>query len=60
MEAFIMNMPGLPELLIIFFIVLIIFGAGKIPKIAKDIGTGIKEFKKAMNSDDDSKEEKKS
>ena len=55
-----MNMPGLPELLIIFFIVLIIFGAGKIPKIAKDIGTGIKEFKKAMNSDDDSKEEKKS
>jgi len=55
-----MNMPGLPELLIIFFIVLIIFGAGKIPKIAKDIGSGIKEFKKAMNSDDDPKEEKKS
>ncbi len=60
MEAFIMSMPGLPELLIIFFIVLIIFGAGKIPKIAKDIGSGIKEFKKAMNSDDDAKDEKKS
>ncbi len=60
MEAFIMNMPGIPELLIIFFIVLIIFGAGKIPKIAKDIGSGIKEFKKAMNSDDDVKDEKKS
>ena len=55
-----MSMPGLPELLIIFFIVLIIFGAGKIPKIAKDIGLGIKEFKKAMNSDDDAKDEKKS
>ncbi|MCX8122908.1 MAG: twin-arginine translocase TatA/TatE family subunit [Spirochaetes bacterium] len=55
-----MSMPGLPELLIIFFIVLIIFGAGKIPKIAKDIGTGIKEFKKAMNSDDETKDEKKS
>lgn len=60
MEAFIMNMPGIPELLIIFFIVLIIFGAGKIPKIAKDIGSGIKEFKKAMNSDDDAKDDKKS
>ncbi|MEJ5360705.1 MAG: twin-arginine translocase TatA/TatE family subunit [Spirochaetota bacterium] len=60
MEAFIMSMPGLPELLIIFFIVLIIFGAGKIPKIAKDIGSGIKEFKKAMNSDDDTRDEKKS
>jgi len=55
-----MNMPGLPELLVIFFIVLIVFGAGKIPKIAKDIGLGIKEFKKAMNSDDDAKDEKKS
>lgn len=55
-----MSMPGIPELLIIFFIVLIIFGAGKIPKIAKDIGSGIKEFKKAMNSDDDAKDEKKS
>ena len=55
-----MSMPGLPELLIIFFIVLIIFGAGKIPKIAKDIGSGIKKFKKAMNSDDDAKDEKKS
>ena len=47
-----MSMPGVPELLIIFFIVLIVFGAGKIPKIAKDIGSGIKEFKKAMNTYD--------
>lgn len=55
-----MSMPGIPELLIIFFIVLIIFGAGKIPKIAKDIGSGIKEFKNSLSSDDDSKGEKKS
>ena len=54
-----MSMPGVPELLIIFFIVLIVFGAGKIPKIAKDIGSGIKEFKKAMNTDDETKDEKK-
>jgi sec-independent protein translocase protein TatA len=44
-------MPGVGELIIIFFIVLIIFGAGKIPDIAKDIGSGIKEFKKAVNEE---------
>jgi sec-independent protein translocase protein TatA len=51
---------GFGELVIIFFIVIIVFGAGKIPKIAKDIGSGIKELKKALNSDDDVKDEKKS
>jgi sec-independent protein translocase protein TatA len=49
---------GMGELVIIFFIVLLLFGAGKIPKIAKDIGGGIKEFKKALDGSDD-KEEKK-
>ena len=49
-----MGMPGIWELVIIFFIVLIVFGAGKIPKIAKDIGGGIKEFKKALNGESDS------
>ena len=42
---------GLPELLIVLFIVLIIFGAGKLPKIAKAIGEGIKEFKKTQNEE---------
>lgn len=46
-----MGMPGIWELVIIFFIVLLVFGAGKIPKIARDIGGGIKEFKKSINDD---------
>ncbi|MGL4370624.1 MAG: Sec-independent protein translocase subunit TatA/TatB [Spirochaetota bacterium] len=50
-----MGMPGIGELVIIFLIVLVIFGAGKIPKIAKDIGSGIKEFKKAVSEDDSAK-----
>ncbi|MDA3899537.1 MAG: twin-arginine translocase TatA/TatE family subunit [Spirochaetes bacterium] len=53
-----MSMPGMGELIIIFFIILVVFGAGKIPKIAKDVGSGIKLFKKSINedeSDDDSK-----
>lgn len=43
---------GVPELIIIFLIVLVLFGAGKIPKIARDIGGGIKEFKRSMSNDD--------
>lgn len=38
---------GMPELVIILVIVLLIFGAGKIPEIARSLGKGIKEFKKA-------------
>lgn len=49
-----MGMPGIWELVIIFFIVLLVFGAGKIPKIARDIGGGIKEFKKSISGDSNS------
>ncbi|MCU0847397.1 MAG: twin-arginine translocase TatA/TatE family subunit [Spirochaetes bacterium] len=49
---------GLGELVIIFLIILVLFGAGKIPKIAKDIGGGIREFKKSI-SGEDSEEDKK-
>jgi sec-independent protein translocase protein TatA len=38
---------GMPELLIILVIILIIFGAGKLPEIGAGIGKGIKNFKKA-------------
>ena len=38
---------GLPEILIIFMIVLLLFGAKKLPELAKGLGRGIGEFKKA-------------
>jgi sec-independent protein translocase protein TatA len=38
---------GVPELLIILVIILIIFGAGKLPEIGGALGKGIKNFKKA-------------
>jgi sec-independent protein translocase protein TatA len=52
------GMPGIGELVVIFLIVLILFGAGKIPSIAKDIGSGIREFKKSLNGEAD-KDDKK-
>ena len=38
---------GMPELIIIFVIILIIFGAGKLPEIGSGLGKGIKNFKTA-------------
>jgi len=49
---------GFGELLIIFVIVLILFGGKKIPDVAKSIGEGIRSFKKAIN-EDDPKDQKK-
>lgn len=40
---------GMPELIIILVIVLIIFGAGKLPEIGAGLGKGIRNFKKATN-----------
>lgn len=40
---------GTPELLMIFLILLLFFGARKIPEFAKGLGEGIREFKKAMH-----------
>ena len=40
---------GAQELVIILVIVLIIFGAGKLPEIGSALGKGIKNFKKTMN-----------
>jgi len=51
-------MPGGQELLIILAIVVLLFGAKKIPELAKGIGKGIKNFKAEMKNDDDETETK--
>ncbi|PKN51225.1 MAG: twin-arginine translocase TatA/TatE family subunit [Deltaproteobacteria bacterium HGW-Deltaproteobacteria-13] len=40
---------GMQELIIVLVIVLIIFGAGKLPEIGSALGRGIQNFKKSMN-----------
>jgi len=43
---------GLPELLLILLIVVIIFGASKLPQLGKGLGEGIRNFKNAIKGDD--------
>ncbi len=44
---------GLPELLIILVIVVLLFGAGRLPQIGAGIGEGIRNFKKSMKEKDE-------
>ncbi|SFT80910.1 sec-independent protein translocase protein TatA [Selenomonas sp. GACV-9] len=40
---------GVPELILILVVGLIVFGPGKLPEVARSLGKGIREFKKATN-----------
>jgi TatA/E family protein of Tat protein translocase len=40
---------GMPELLIIFFVALIIFGPRKLPELGRSLGRSLSEFKRASN-----------
>ncbi len=48
--------PSAVQWLIILLIVLLLFGAGKLPKIAGDVAKSIKSFKKGLNEDDTEKD----
>ncbi len=47
-------MLGAPELILILLIVVMLFGAKRIPEIMSGLGKGIKSFKKAIEGEDDS------
>lgn len=44
---------GVQELVLILFILLLLFGASKLPEIARSMGQSINEFKKTMNAKED-------
>lgn len=48
-----MSMPSGTELLLIFGIVILLFGAKKIPDLAKGMGQAIRNFKKEMKEDEE-------
>ncbi|MBL7988588.1 MAG: twin-arginine translocase TatA/TatE family subunit [Chlorobi bacterium] len=45
---------GSTEIIVIVLIVLILFGGKKIPELMRGLGSGVKEFKKATNGEDES------
>jgi sec-independent protein translocase protein TatA len=47
---------GLPELFLIFLIVLVVFGAGKLPQLGKGLGEGISNFREGLRGHDDKKQ----
>ncbi len=50
---------GMPELVIILVIIVIIFGAGKLPEIGSGLGKGIKNFKNSTKNEEKEEIEKK-
>lgn len=50
-----MSMPGPLEIIVILLVVLLLFGAKRLPEIGRALGDGIREFKKSVKdiSDDD-------
>ena len=48
---------GIPELLIILAIIIVIFGASRLPEIGRGVGKGIKNFKEATKEGEDKSSE---
>jgi len=50
---------GFPELVVILVVAVLLFGGKKIPEVAKGLGEGIKNFKNALKTEDDKKDDDK-
>ena len=48
---------GMPELLVILVIILVVFGAGKLPKIGEGLGKGISNFKKSIKENEEAEDD---
>jgi sec-independent protein translocase protein TatA len=48
-----MGMPGIFELVLIIVVVLLLFGAGRVPAVMENFAKGIKSFKKGLKDEDD-------
>jgi len=48
LETMGMGMPGTPEVLLIIFIILLLFGAKKLPELSRSLGKSLGEFRKGQ------------
>ncbi len=55
-----MRLPGAPELIIVLVIILLVFGVGRISKIAGEMGSGIRAFRKGLSGDGEEEDEEDS
>jgi sec-independent protein translocase protein TatA len=46
---------GLPEIIVLFCVALLVFGPKRLPDLAQALGKGIRDFKRAMNGEDEEK-----
>ena len=53
-----MGRLGLPELLVILAIIVVIFGANRLPGLGRGIGDAIRGFKDGLKTDEDDKDDK--
>lgn len=51
-----MGIPGWVEIVIVLVIVLLLFGPGRIGKVASELGKGIRNFKSGLSGEDENKE----
>lgn len=52
-----MTPPGASELIVILIIVMILFGVGRISKIGRELGSGIRSFKEGLQGDEAEQDE---
>ncbi len=60
MNTLAIGMPGGQELLIILFVILLLFGAKKLPELSRSLGRSLNEFKKGQKEGADSDEKAES
>jgi len=53
-----LNNIGTPELIVVAVLLLVLFGGKKLPELAHGLSESIKEFRKALKSDNNASEEK--
>jgi sec-independent protein translocase protein TatA len=51
---------GVPELLLILAVVLLLFGVGRVSKIGRELGSGIREFRQGLSGDGEEKKKQES